>query len=80
MEAMKRFKDNEFDLAIVDPPYGIGESNKSYFGKKRSKSSASICGNYERKDWDYDTPNKTYFDELFRISKNQIIWGVNNFS
>ena len=77
---MVNFKDNEFDLAIVDPPYGIGESNKSYFGNKRSKSSATETKNYQKKDWDFSIPDDKYFVELKRISKNEIIWGCNYYS
>ena len=67
VQGMKRYPDNYFDLAIVDPPYGIGISGNSFRQKQ------------EKKDWDNSTPNKEYFDELFRVSKNQIIWGGNYF-
>ena len=70
MEVMKQFKDKEFDLAIVDPPYGINFSN-THTGKGWIVR--------DNKTWDSKRPNKTYFDELFRISKNQIIWGGNYF-
>jgi site-specific DNA-methyltransferase (adenine-specific) len=70
MEVMKKFKDKEFDLAIVDPPYGINFSN-THTGKGWIVR--------DNKTWDSKRPNKTYFDELFRISKNQIIWGGNYF-
>lgn len=70
MEVMKTFKDKQFDLAIVDPPYGIGASGKTY-GKRRKK--------HDIKDWDNETPTDEYFTELFRISKKQIIWGGNYF-
>ena len=79
MELMARYPDNYFDLAIVDPPYGIGESG----GKNRNNKKGSAIGlktpNYTKKDWDDEIPNKEYFEELFRISKNQIIWGGNYF-
>ena len=78
MELMLRYKDNHFDLAIVDPPYGIDESNNNDFGKK-TKNSATKKTDYKKKDWDKTTPTKEYFKELLRISKNQIIWGVNNY-
>ena len=64
---MSRYEDNFFDLAIVDPPYGIGIAKKSF----RSK--------HEKKSWDDEIPNKEYFEELFRVSKEQIIWGGNYF-
>jgi len=69
MELMGRYEDNHFDLAIVDPPYGIGMD-----GGKIGKGK-----NLAKKNWDNQTPNKEYFDELFRVSKNQIIWGGNYF-
>ena len=74
MKLMARYEDNHFDLAIVDPPYGIdvnsmnlGDSNKKR--KKDYKKDGKI--------WDLETPNQEYFNELFRVSKNQIIWGAN---
>ena len=63
--ALKRYADNHFDLAIVDPPYGIGFDNKIREAKI--------------KNWDSAIPTKEYFNELFRVSKNQIIWGGNYF-
>ena len=68
MEIMARYPDNYFELAIVDPPYGIGiETSGTHFKKNKAKG------------WDNQTPNKDYFKELFRVSKNQIIWGGNYF-
>ena len=68
MQLMARYPDNYFDLAIVDPPYGIGiETSGTHFKKNKAKG------------WDNQTPNKDYFKELFRVSKNQIIWGGNYF-
>lgn len=69
MDGMKEFPDKYFDLAIVDPPYGI-DINKSGRLKKYNDT---------RKKWDDNIPEQDYFDELFRISKNQIIWGGNYF-
>lgn len=75
MEYMAEQPDGAFDLAIVDPPYGInvGKMSKGKGGKR--------TGNYERNykqgDWDSEPPHKAYFDELFRVSKDQIIWGAN---
>ena len=68
MEALKEFKDNQFDLAIVDPPYGINLDGGQIGYSKHKK-----------KDWDSCSPEKEYFNELFRVSKNQIIWGFNHF-
>jgi site-specific DNA-methyltransferase (adenine-specific) len=71
MDLMKHFKDNEIQLCIVDPPYGIGaEKGTGDYNKKIQKI-------YNKK-WD-TTPDKKYFDELFRISQNQIICGGNYF-
>ena len=78
MEAMKEFPDKYFDLAIVDPPYGIGESNKQRKNTPTKKwLSAKNNIQYSKKKWDGKIPNEKYFNELFRISKNQIIWGGN---
>lgn len=72
MEAMKEMEDNQFDLAIVDPPYGIG-ANKMTLGNGKRKVYRG------KEDWDAKPPSKEYFNELFRISKNQVIWGANHF-
>ena len=69
MNVMKKYDDNHFDLAIVDPPYGLGmDGNNNWSGSK-----------HKIKNWDNKSPNKKYFNELIRISKNQIIWGANHF-
>ena len=75
MKLMARYEDNHFDLAIVDPPYGIGESSNN--NKSRSKLGKSK--DYGSKSWDDNAPNADYFTELKRVSKNQIIWGANHF-
>jgi len=77
LEAMKRYADNHFDLAIVDPPYGINADVKNNIDKKQSNKSASKSKKYGSQLWDSNVPTKEYFKELFRVSKNQIIWGVN---
>jgi len=64
MQLMKRYPDKYFDLAIVDPPYGIDIEQRVFKDGKK---------------WDFQTPSKEYFIELFRVSKNQIIWGGNYF-
>jgi len=64
MLLMARYPDNYFDLAIVDPPYGINVSTRVF---------------NDGKNWDNEIPSKEYFNELFRVSKNQIIWGGNYF-
>lgn len=76
MEGMKEFPDKYFDLAIVDPPYGIGEDGSKNNSRSRlaqAKTYKPYSGN------DLSAPNKQYFDELFRVSKNQIVWGANHF-
>lgn len=70
LEIMKGFKDNEFDLAIVDPPYGIG-ANKMTLGNGKKKIYRGEA------DWDNSIPNAEYWNELKRVSKNQIVWGGN---
>ena len=75
IEIMGSFKDNEFDLAVVDVPYGIGESLND--NKSRSKLGKSKA--YTKKNWDLSAPEQIYFKELQRISKNQIVWGANHF-
>ena len=77
MEVMKTFKDKQFDLAIVDPPYGINADKKNSKRELKSKKSASMSKYYGNQEWDSDVPNIDYFNELIRISKKQIIWGVN---
>lgn len=78
MEMMARYPDNFWDLAIVDPPYGINFGNFNRTNKNadgvRYKSNR-----YHNDDWDSGIPSDDYFDELFRVSKNQIIWGGNYF-
>jgi site-specific DNA-methyltransferase (adenine-specific) len=78
MELMARYPDNYFDLAIVDPPYGINHANKAgeQSGQKYGNASTKKR-NYTKKDWDLNIPNQLYFDELKRVSKNQIVWGGN---
>ena len=102
MEGMKEFPDNYFDLAIVDPPYGINAANMSMgTNKVRTKGGSPSVSTADRLrkgrlnqgagklknrilntancDWDMCPPNREYFNELFRVSKNQIIWGGNYF-
>tara|TARA_R110001592_G_scaffold20063_8_gene81877 strand:+ start:388 stop:1044 length:657 start_codon:yes stop_codon:yes gene_type:complete len=81
MELMSRYEDNYFDLAIVDPPYGIDHANKAgkMSGQQYGKA-ASKKRNYKAKNWDTEIPSLDYFIELKRVSKNQIIWGGNYFA
>lgn len=77
MELMKKYPDKYFDLAIVDPPYGINRAGQKESFTKNKKHKRKY---FENKKWDHETPNYKYFKELFRISKNQIIWGGNYFT
>jgi site-specific DNA-methyltransferase (adenine-specific) len=80
MELMSRYEDNYFDLAIVDPPYGIDADVKNNTDKKQSKKSASKSKKYGDQSWDSCIPTEEYFAELKRVSKKQIIWGANFFN
>jgi len=80
IEFMKTKPDNYYDLAIVDPPYGIDADEKNNTDKKQSKKSASKSKKYGDQSWDSCIPTKEYFAELKRVSKKQIIWGANFFN
>lgn len=69
-EALKRFSDGYFDIAVVDPPYGIG-ANKMQLGNGKRKIYRGEA------DWDNAIPTADYWEQLFRVSKNQIVWGGN---
>lgn len=71
LEALKRTSNNTYDLAIVDPPYGIGD---------KMQGSKTMGKQMKGKDWNDNIPPKEYFTELFRVSKNTIIWGANYYS
>ena len=77
LEAMREMSDNQFDLAIVDPPYGIDADKKNSVKKLQSKKSSALSKDYGNQSWDKNVPSIDYFVELKRVSKNQIIWGVN---
>ena len=68
LEAMKAMPDNAYELAIVDPPYGIGNFNHRDYGIKWEY------------DWNDAIPSKDYFDQLKRVSREQIIWGANYYN
>lgn len=77
MEGMKLISDKYFDLAIVDPPYFEGPNRHKYYGSSINKL------NIKRKDYlvidDWSIPDNEYFKELIRVSKQQIVWGINHF-
>ena len=73
VQGLKRFADKYFDLAIVDPPYGIGAENHAGNADNGWKQ-------WDKKSWDNAIPTAEYFEQLFRVSKNQIIWGGNYFA
>ena len=73
------YPDDFFDLAIVDPPYGIGAANMNMGLGKSLKCSKAKNRKWVAKEWDSAAPKNDYFDEVFRTSKNQIIWGGNYF-
>ena len=72
MELMKQYPDKHFDLAIADPPYGIG------INMNQGRRKGDVV-KHAKKKWDQSCPNKDYWKEICRVSKNQIIWGANNF-
>ena len=80
MELMARYEDNYFDLAIVDPPYGIDADKKNSVKKMQSKKSANLSVDYGSQNWDNAIPNDDYFAELKRVSKRQVVWGANFFN
>ena len=75
VEALKRFDDNYFDIAIVDPPYGLGNRLSDGGGKLKNTPMAVL---YRDKDWDV-LPSAEYWEQLFRVSKNQMVFGANYF-
>jgi site-specific DNA-methyltransferase (adenine-specific) len=72
MLGLKDKPDKFYDIAICDPPYGIGESGGEVSRHHSQKK-------YTKKDWDNQAPDQEYFDELLRVSRNQIVWGANHF-
>jgi len=76
MDIMKDIPDKYFELAIVDPPYFGGPQKSNYYAGTKQKTAV---GQYKDLSKSWELPDKKYFDELIRISKNQIIWGINYF-
>lgn len=83
LEYMRKLPDNYFDLAIADPPYGIGASKPSKKVERARQADGSVLQvpvtDFTKKDWDNTIPSQEFFDELRRVSRNQIIWGANYF-
>lgn len=75
LEAMRLMDDNYIDLVITDPPYGIKES--AHRNQSRTKLAKTTM--FREEFWDHEIPSQEYFDQLFRVSKHQIIWGINYF-
>lgn len=76
MDFLREQPDKSFDLAIVDPPYGIRVGdNKAGMGRRKGDARAT----YKMGEWDHEPPSPTYFEELRRVSSNQIVWGANHF-
>jgi site-specific DNA-methyltransferase (adenine-specific) len=80
MLLMARYPDNYFDLAIVDPPYGLERFKKASTETTGVYAKRGSFKNKDGQNWNDIKPNIHYFEELFRVSKNQIIWGANNFN
>lgn len=76
---MKYYPDKFFDLAVVDPPYGLDLANMNMGIGKTKKASKAKNRKWVAKDWDKNTPTEAFFVELWRVSKNRIIWGGNYF-
>ena len=77
LEAMKKMEDNAYDLAIVDPPYGLDDWNERGSNKKHMDKEHMNLKKIQ--GWESKPPTQEYFNELMRVSKNQIIWGGNHF-
>jgi site-specific DNA-methyltransferase (adenine-specific) len=75
MIGMRQYPDKYFELAIVDPPYGIRQDGH----RENNRSKLARSKKYHKALWDQQAPDKKYFDELFRVSINQFIWGANNY-
>jgi len=77
MEYMRQFPDKHFQLSIVDPPYGLGM--RTVEGGSKQNTQTKFISDLKQKQWDNRPPTKDYWIELFRVSKNQIVWGGNYF-
>lgn len=80
LQALKAMADKQFDLAIVDPPYGIGFDGHNTITKEGHRGFSAKKKLHDKKNWDNERPSNEYFEELRRVSKNQIVWGGNYFA
>jgi site-specific DNA-methyltransferase (adenine-specific) len=79
IKALENYQENQFDWAIVDPPYGIDVANMNLGAGNGKRQSSHANRLWVKADWDKTAPSKEYFDRLFYVSKNQIVWGGNYF-
>jgi site-specific DNA-methyltransferase (adenine-specific) len=77
MELMRGYPDKYFELACVDPPYGLGL--RTVEGGSKKNTQTKFIDDLKKKKWDNDVPTQNYWDELFRVSRNQVVWGGNYF-
>ena len=84
MDGMKKFPDNFFDIAVCDPPYGLKQElvkDRGSYAKQKNGSRIWVDSEeYDMQDWDGEAPGPEYFQEIFRVSKHQIIFGCNYFN
>lgn len=76
LEYLKDLDDNSIDVVVTDPPYGLGE----WVGRKKGRSRLAIASEWGSQEWDYDIPDREYFEHIIRVSKNQVIFGGNYFA
>jgi len=79
MELLKQTPDNYYDICVVDPPYGIKMDSRGMNGRQSKGRHKITQSQYADKEWDSNSPDEVYFDEVRRVSKNQVIWGANHF-
>ena len=79
MEVMKQYEDDYFDLAVCDVPYGLKMDSRGMNGRQSKGRHKVTQSQYMDKEWDSSAPDRSYFIELQRVSKNQILWGANHF-
>jgi site-specific DNA-methyltransferase (adenine-specific) len=75
LNVLLQLPDKSIDVIVTDPPYGLGE----WVGRKKGRSRIAIAREWGRQDWDDKIPDPVYFEEMFRVSKNQVIFGGNHF-